>query len=91
MGREFSSGGFAPYTVAIHIVYFDDQNQLMFRNYTSDSNDDYEDTVGTFKEAMEKLVNCEKIHDIQTDGLIALRDYYKNGHFPTFGVVKKCP
>lgn len=89
VGFDFSGTGFKPYAVAIHIVYFDEDKNLMVKHYTSDSNDDYDDTPGKFKEAIEKLVNCNIIRNMQTDGLNELRNHYDNEHYPGLGVVKK--
>ena len=57
VGEEYNETGFAPYAVAIHIVYFDIDNSLRIKHFVSDSNDDISDTAGKFKEAVSKLVN----------------------------------
>lgn len=54
-GRQYNESGFAPYAVAIHIVYFENDNSLRIRHFVSDSNDDITDVAGKFYEAVSKL------------------------------------
>lgn len=37
IGKEYNESGFAPYAVAIHIVYFENDNSLRIRHFVSDS------------------------------------------------------
>ena len=61
VGEEFNESGFAPVAVAIHIVYFNEKNDLRIHHFVSDSNDGIEDPGGKFGEALEKLVYwCEE-------------------------------
>ena len=55
IGDEYVEGGFAPYAVAIHIVYFANDDTLRIRHFVSDSNDDISDVAGKFHEAVMKL------------------------------------
>ncbi|MCQ2513413.1 MAG: sce7725 family protein, partial [Lachnospiraceae bacterium] len=48
VGEEYSETGFAPYAVAIHIVYFDEKNNLRMAHFVSDSNDDISDPARKF-------------------------------------------
>ena len=54
VGEEYSETGFAPYAVAIHIVYFDDKNILNIAHFVSDSNDDISDPARKFEAAFSK-------------------------------------
>lgn len=89
VGSEYSETGFAPYAVAIHIVYFDDNNKLRIAHFVSDSNDDISDPARKFGEAVEKLVQWNKIMKLNTMGIKAFEDTYKNGTYPGLGVAKK--
>lgn len=89
IGSDYAEGGFAPYAVAIHIVYFSENEDLRIKHFTSDSNEDYNDPAGKFYEALQKLVDCEELTDVQTEGLIELRKCYKDERYPGLGSVKK--
>ncbi|MGP4970652.1 sce7725 family protein [Psychrobacter aquimaris] len=88
IGDNYTTGGFAPYAVAIHITYLDNKG-LRIKHFTSDSNFDTKNTSGKFLEALEKLVNCDEVKNLDT---IAMREFlslYERKHFPGLGVVKK--
>lgn len=89
VGEEYSETGFAPYAVAIHIVYFDEKNVLRIAHFVSDSNDDISDPARKFAEAVEKLVKWNKIMKLDTVGIHAFEDAYQNQTYPGLGVVKK--
>lgn len=90
VGNEYEESGFAPLAIAIHIVYFGAKNELRVHHFVSDSNENISDPARKFEEAMEKLVNWEKIDSIRhTKGLVNLINYYENGRFPGLGVIKK--
>lgn len=90
VGNEYEESGFAPLAIAIHIVYFGVKNELRVHHFVSDSNENISDPARKFEEAMEKLVNWEKIDAIKhTKGLMSLINYYENGRFPGLGVIKK--
>lgn len=55
VGSDFSTVGFAPRAVAIHIVHFGDDGKLMVRHFVSDSNDDFRDPARKYGEAVAKL------------------------------------
>lgn len=67
VGEEYSESGFAPYAIAIHIVYFADDRSLRVHHFVSDTNEDITDPAGKFAEALEKLV---KWNQIKKDGYI---------------------
>lgn len=89
VGEEYSETGFAPYAVAIHIVYFDEKNVLRIAHFVSESNDDISDPARKFAEAVEKLVKWNKIMKLDTVGIRAFEDAYQNQTYPGLGVVKK--
>lgn len=92
VGDFFVESGFAPYAVAIHIVYFDTNKELRIRHFVSDSNDDITDPAGKFYEAVTKLndwynTDYNKVYD--TFGLNSFIELYESKGYPGLGVVKK--
>lgn len=69
VGEEYGETGFAPYAVAIHIVYFDEKNILRIAHFVSDSNDDISDPARKFAEAVKKLVEWNKTMKLDTVGI----------------------
>lgn len=91
IGSEYTEGGFAPYAVAIHIVYFDSEYNLRIRHFLSDSNEDTSDVAGKFSEAVTKLAKwyiCGH-HSQLTTGLQTLLDYANTGYYPGLPTIKK--
>ncbi len=89
VGGEYSETGFAPYAVAIHIVYFDEKKVLRIAHFVSDSNDDISDPARKFAEAVEKLVEWNKTMRLDTAGIREFEAAYRNQTYPGLGVVKK--
>ena len=89
VGEEYSETGFAPYAVAIHIVYFDTKNILRIAHFVSDSNDDISDPARKFAEAVKKLVEWNKTMKLDTVGIREFEAAYRNKTYPGLGVVKK--
>lgn len=91
VGNEYIETGFAPYAVAIHIVYFSEDNSLRIRHFISDSNDDISDVAGKFYEAVSKLYNWYiDGHESQiTMGLQMLLSHYINKTYPGLPTLKK--
>lgn len=89
IGEEYNEIGFAPYAVAIHIVYFDNEKNLRIAHFVSDSNDDISDPARKFEEAVGKLVEWNKNKKLDTFGIKAFEDAFKNKSYPGLGVVKK--
>lgn len=92
IGEEYNESGFAPYAVAIHIVYFDNDNSLRIKHFISDSNDDISDVAGKFYEAVTKLYAwyTEEHQERQlTRGLKVLLDHYTNKTYPGLPTLKK--
>ena len=91
IGNEYIESGFAPYTVAIHIVYFDKEDKLRVRHFISDSNEDTSDVAGKFSEAVLKLANWYKKGQQRqrTTALATLLDYAISGYYPGLPTIKK--
>lgn len=89
VGDEYTETGFAPYAVAIHIVYFADDRTLRVRHFVSDTNDDITDPAGKFAEALEKLVAWNKEHQLHTYGIHTFEKMYRERSYPGLGTVKK--
>lgn len=91
IGSDYVEGGFAPYAVAIHIVYFADDNKLRIRHFISDSNDDTSDVAGKFNEAVVKLAawyKCGQQRQLTT-ALSTLLSHADNGYYPGLPTIKK--
>ena len=90
MGDEYSESGFAPYAVAIHIVYFDQEQDLRIFHFVSDSNLDPSNPAGKFKEALSKLIN--KVNEGLIQRTVAIEEFerlYRTQSYPGLGTVKK--
>lgn len=88
VGNEYSESGFAPYAVAIHIVYLEKET-MRIAHFVSDSNEDYSDTTGKFKEALKKLVAWNKDHHLETYAMQEFQRLYKEEIYPGLGTIKK--
>lgn len=89
VGKEYNDTSFAPYAVAIHIVYFDSDKSLRVKHFVSDSNDDISDPAGKFQEALSKLVEWNKKKQIKTVAMKEFEDLYRREAYPGLGTVKK--
>lgn len=92
IGNEYMESGFAPYAVAIHIVYFDENKGLRVKHFVSESNDDYNNPGLKFYEALTKMsewVNNCYSSSMMTFGLEQLLHHYQKETYPGLGTVKK--
>lgn len=90
IGKDYLESGFAPYAVAIHIVYFAEDSSLRVRHFVSDSNDDIQNPAKKFYEAVHKLSIWVNENDISiTTGLSGFLEHYENQTYPGLGSVKK--
>ena len=89
VGEEYTETGFAPYAVAIHIVFFDENKGLRVRHFVSDTNDDISNVAEKFEEALTKLIKWKNSLDIDTFALRAFQDLYNRENYPGLGTVKK--
>ena len=92
VGNEYLEAGFAPYAVAIHIVYFAANGSLRIRHFVSDSNEDITNPALKYYEAVSKLAawyNSEP-HPVElTTGLKIFLQHYEQQSYPGLGTVKK--
>lgn len=89
IGSDYSESGFAPYAVVIHIVYFDNKQNMKIRHFVSDSNSDFKDPAGKFGEALEKLIEWNKNVGLDTFGIRQFIQHHNYGTYPGLGTVKK--
>ena len=91
VGDEYIESGFAPYAVAIHIVYFADDDTLRIRHFISDSNEDISDVAGKYHEAVSKLAqwyNAGQQRQL-TSALATFLTHAETGYYPGLPTVKK--
>lgn len=91
IGENYYEGGFKPYAVAIHIVYFDSDNILRVHHFVSDSNSDTDNVAGKFYEAVLKLVKwCKNDYNGKnTYALKTFMEYADKGYYPGLPTIKK--
>lgn len=89
VGEEYLESGFAPYAVAIHIVYFDDNQNLRVHHFVSDTNDDISDPAHKFYEALSKLVEWNNTKKLNTKAIQTFLEMHESQSYPGLGVVKK--
>lgn len=89
IGEDYSDSGFAPYAVTIHLTYLRDDDQIWIRHFVSDSNEDYSDVPGTYKEALDKLIKFINKKGLRSSACEEFRRQHKTGHYPGLGSVKK--
>lgn len=89
IGKTFMDSGFAPYAVVIHIVYFDQNNELRIRHFTSEDNNDYYDPANKYYQALTKLVEWKKESSTQSHALNEFNKHFEDGTYPGLGVVKQ--
>ncbi|MGD1823601.1 MAG: sce7725 family protein [Pleomorphochaeta sp.] len=89
IGDEFSTSGFAPYAIAIHIIYLSDK-ELRIHHFVSDSNNGIENPAGKYYEAVQKLTIWAKTKNIdKTMGLSFFMKSYANETYHGLGIIKK--
>lgn len=86
---EFSDGGSTPRAVVIHLTYLNQQNQIMIRHFTSETNDSIANIQGKFAEAAQKAVEYCRLHHLTNSAIIELENYFDEQHYPGLGTVKK--
>lgn len=89
VGKDYQDSGFAPYAVAIHIVYFAEDMSLRVHHFVSDSNDDISDPARKFYEAVSKLHEWNVHMKLDTLAMQMFEELYKTEAYPGLGVVKK--
>jgi hypothetical protein len=86
---EYTDGGSTPRAVVIHLTYLNQQNQIMIRHFTSESNDSIANIQGKFAEAAQKAVNYCRMNNLSNSAIIELENYFDEQHYPGLGTVKK--
>lgn len=91
IGNDFTTSGFAPRAVAIHIVYINSgaQNDLYVHHFVSDSNSDITNPAGKFQEALEKFIGWDKFNILHTRSSQCFKNLYDEGKYPGLGTIKK--
>ena len=89
IGKEYSESGFAPYAVAIHIVYYNNENELRIHHFVSDDNEDYSDPAGKFYQALSKLHQWNREHKMDTLAIQQFERIYETEGYPGLGVIKR--
>jgi hypothetical protein len=100
IGNDYIESGFAPYAVAIHIVYFNAKNELRVRHFISDSNRDISDVARKFREALAKYIAWEKEWQKErsdlfvggnppTTAMMTLNNHWENETYPGLPTLKK--
>ncbi len=86
---EFKEGGGAPYAVAIHITFMNDNGEIWISHFASETNDDRANIQGKFAEAAKKAISFLDAKKLHNEALDELRNYYHNQTYPGLGMVKK--
>lgn len=92
VGDDYMESGFAPYAVAIHIVYFADDKSLHVKHFVSDSNEDITNPALKYYEAVTKLAEWYAQNEGKvplTAGLKVFLQHYEDQSYPGLGTVKK--
>jgi hypothetical protein len=92
IGNDYLEVGFAPYAVAIHIVYFAPDKTLRVKHFVSESNEDITNPALKYYEAVSKLAAWYNVepHPVEmTLGLKTFLDHFRQQSYPGLGTVKK--
>lgn len=91
VGDDYMETGGPAYTVAIHLTYFDDEENMYIWHFLSDSTDSPVDPAGKFLEALGKLIVKidEDTSVFNSKACDEFRHLYERKHFPGLGYIKK--
>lgn len=90
VGNDYSENGGPAWAVAIHMTYFDNENNMYIRHYVSDRQDDNKDAGGKFLEALNYLVLDERKNKLfQTKASEEYIELHKKELFRGLGYAKK--
>jgi hypothetical protein len=91
VGDDYMETGGPAYTVAIHLTYLDDEENMYIWHFLSDSNDSPVDPAGKFLEALGKLIVRidEDTSAFNSTACDEFRELYKRKHYPGLGYIKK--
>ncbi len=92
VGDDYTETGGPAYAVAIHLTYFNTDDDMFIYHFISDQTDSPTDPAGKFKEALSKLVNeieKPKSYIYKSKACSEYLELHKKGHYPGLGYVKK--
>ena len=90
VGESYSDSGFAPTAIAIHIVYFNEKQDLRIHHFVSNTNEKQRNQAGKFEEALEKLINA--IEEGKISQTMAIKEFQRLSDtktYPGLGTIKK--
>lgn len=93
VGEDFKSGGFSPRAVALHITYFDEDDDVRIRHFVSDPPDDTGRIADKYADAVKALYEWSNSRNTmnlpRTLGLNGFLRTYEEERFPGLGFAKK--
>ncbi len=92
VGDDYIETGGPAYTVAIHLTYLGEEDDMFIYHFKSDRTNTPVDPAGKFFEALKKLINKideEGENIYMSSACEEFIDLFKKGHFPGLGYVKK--
>jgi hypothetical protein len=89
LNSTFVDVGMLPRTLAIHLTYKKNNNEIWVRHFVSDTNDDNTNIQGKFEEAAAKAIEFFEAIPYTNDSINDLTKYYESDQYPGLGVIKK--
>lgn len=91
VGDNYTESGFSPKVVAIHMVYFSNDNILRVHHFLSKNDDSIENIPGKFNEALTKLLSFSYFtqENNKSFALLQFEELKNQEKFPGLGTVKK--
>ncbi|HUW71189.1 MAG TPA: sce7725 family protein [bacterium] len=94
VGDEFRESGGPAYAVAIHLTYFDPENQnvMMIRHFKSNRSETPSDPGGKYLEALDKLISfidSKKPPILESSAIVEFRTHHAEKYFPGLGYAKR--
>jgi len=92
VGDDYSETGGPAYTIAIHLTYLNDEEDMYIYHFISDKTDSPTDPGGKFLEALNKLVKATqrpRSNILETTACSEYLELHEKQHYPGLGYVKK--
>lgn len=93
VGEAFKSGGFSPRAVALHITYFDEEDDVRVKHFVSERPDDTGRVPDKYASAVKALYDWSTSQNEtslpRTIGLKGFLSTYEDERFPGLGFAKK--
>jgi len=92
VGDDYSETGGPAYAVAIHLTYFNEEEDMFIYHFVSDRTDSPTDPGGKFLEALEKLITKGESEDsfiFKSKAYDEFKELYEKQHYPGLGYIKK--